>query len=459
MDGECMIGLVGLDYQRATSELRGRLSYAGGELERALRMLAAEPALDEVVILSTCNRTEFYVSSADWSEAAATVQRFVLAEARRPLTVGGSAESQSPGEAEESTDLLLDALTLRDASSAMRHLLRVASGLESTVVGEAQILGQVKDALAAAEVAETAGEDLRGLFGAAIRTGKRARAETDLGRADVSVASVAVSAAREELGTLVGRRALVIGAGRTSRLCAELLSSEGVASLLLANRTPGIAAQLAQDVAGEAIALDEAPSRICDVDLVVAATAAPYAVLSATAVAAAMRGRSTPLIICDLSVPPDVEPSAGDINGVMLHTIDTLRLRPEAAHEAELRGRALLEQVEEVVEDGLRDHLRQRTMRLAVPGIAALRRHVDRSEEAEVARALADLEHLSEHDRQIIERFGRRLVDKMFHHLVSRIRSLAEYDEVPPDVTMRVLSRLFADPDASAAARERDEQP
>lgn len=455
-----MIGLVGLDYQRASSALRGRLSYADDELARALGALAAEPTLDEVAILSTCNRTEFYVSAPDWSEAVASVQRFVLAEVSRPLAVGvpASAAGEAPSvAAEEGADVLLGALSLREGTPAMRHLLRVAAGLESMVVGEAQILGQVKEALAAAETAGTVGEDLRGLFNAAVRTGKRARTETDLGRADVSVASVAVAAARETLGALAGKRALVIGAGRTSRLCAQLLRAEGVSSLLLANRTPALAAQLAHDVDGEAIALDDIPTRIGHVDLVISATAAPHPVLSASSVAAAVVGRTAPLAICDLAVPPDVESAAGDIPGVVLQTIDTLRLRPEAAEDAALRGQALLEQVEAVIEDGLREHLRQRTMRLAVPGIAALRRHVDRSEEAEVARALADLQHLSERDRQMIERFGRRLVDKMFHHLVSRIRSLAEYDEVPPDVTMRVLTRLFADPDASAAHRERDE--
>jgi glutamyl-tRNA reductase len=150
-------------------------------------------------------------------------------------------------------------------------------------------------------------------------------------------------------------------------------------------------------------------------------------------------------VIVDLAVPEDVEPAAGLLPQVSLYTLDMLREvgtpQPRGADIAQARA---------IVEAGAREWARSRQVRMAVPGIAALRRHVDRSEQAERARALAQLSALSDADRQVVERFGQRLVDKMFHHLVSRIRSLAEYDEVPPDVTMRVLARLFADPDGDA---------
>jgi glutamyl-tRNA reductase len=160
-----------------------------------------------------------------------------------------------------------------------------------------------------------------------------------------------------------------------------------------------------------------------------------------------MQGRRSPLVVFDLAVPPDVEEAVGLLPHVSLYTLDTLRALEATTQAATPEREAELARAEHIVEDGVRELARQRTLRLAVPGIAALRRHVDRSEQAELARALSSLEHLSDDDKVIVARFGRRLVDKMFHHLVARIRSLAEYDEVPPDVTMRVLARLFADPD------------
>jgi glutamyl-tRNA reductase len=176
-------------------------------------------------------------------------------------------------------------------------------------------------------------------------------------------------------------------------------------------------------------------------------------------IATGRAGRQAPLVVVDLAVPGDVAAEVAALPGVTLLTLDTLRdmsdpdAHADPAVVASLRGRERdIEQSRQIIAEGLREYARGQTMRLAVPGITALRRHVDRSEEQELAQALAQLDHLSERDRAIIERFGSRLVDKMFHHLVRRIRSLAEYDEIPPDVTMRVLAQLFAEP----AARDHD---
>src|SRR5262249_11648029 len=158
------------------------------------------------------------------------------------------------------------------------------------------------------------------------------------------------------------------------------------------------------------------------------ATAAPHPVLHTDALKWSESGRHTPLVIVDLAVPPDVAPEVGLLPSVRLYTLDSLRELAGEALEGMARSAATLLQGEDIVAAGLRDFVRSRTLRLAVPGIAALRHHVDRSEQAELARALADLGHLSKRDRAVVARFGQRLVDKMFHHLVSRIRSLAEYD-------------------------------
>lgn len=466
-----MIGLIGLDHHQGDVELRGRVSFAGERLLGALRSLAEVSTIAEVAIISTCNRTEVYAAAEDWQPASTAIRAFLrdtfLSSGRTqrpsaPSSVGPNARGATGGASSGATlDVLTQpiAFTQQEAEQldrtlyeyegiqAARHLFRVAAGLQSMVVGEAQILGQVKDALTAAESVHVVGEELRSTFTTAIKVGKRARAETEIGRADVSVAALAVRVARESLGGLGGRSALLIGAGRTSQMCAQLLRAEGIDRLILANRTAQSAAELAADVGGEAITLAEVESAIPSVQLIISATAAPYMVLNASTVARGTTGRRTPLVIVDLAVPPDVDEAVGLLPTVSLYTLDSLRnLDGNSAIDVAPHHEHELAHISQIIEDGLHEFDRSRVLRLAVPGIAALRRHVDSSEQAELTRTLGQLQHLSEADRALIERFGERLVDKMFHHLVTRIRSLAEYDEVPPDVTMKVLGRLFADP-------------
>jgi glutamyl-tRNA reductase len=446
-----MIGLLGLDYRSADMEVRGRLTFAGDRLSSALTALAREPAIDEAAIVSTCHRTEIYVAGDDLSAARAVIKRFLAAAHALDPSAAVASVPLMDAPAPALPASVTQGLYELEGDDAVRHLFSVAAGLRSMVVGEAQILGQVKEALGAAEQASTAGEELRSLFATAIRVGKRARAETEIGRADASVASLAMRVADESLGGLAGKTVLLIGAGRTSQLCAQLAQAAGSARIVLANRSAATAAELAAEVGGVTIPLHEIGQVIADVHLIVSATAAPHTVLGASAVAAATPGRAAPLVVIDLAVPADVEQQVGQLPGVVLHTLDTLReVGPAAGEEPAWPRAADVACAEVIVEDGVRELARARALRLAVPGIAALRRHVDRSERAELARALGRLKHLSPEDQATVERFGQRLVDQMFHHLVSRIRSLAEDDGVSPEVTMRVLARLFADPDVGA---------
>jgi glutamyl-tRNA reductase len=455
-----MIGLLGIDHQHANADVRGRLSFASDSLLEALRGLRAAANIDEVAVLSTCNRTEVYFATADIASASVSARTFLEAayEAARLVQTpsrGMQSVARSEANAREvssaPTTAALPLYELHDRDAAL-HLFRVASGLESIAIGESQILGQVKEALAAAESVQCIDEELRGLFTHAIKAGKRVRAETEIGRADVSVAALAVRVARESLGQLAGKSALIIGAGRTSRLCAQLLRGEGIARLLLANRTAQSAADLANEVGGETLALHEISRVLPDVQLVISATAAPHVVLDAATVARGLGKRHTPLIVIDLAIPADIEEAVGLLTPVSLYTLDSLQAvtgqAPLGTGERHNGRGPELTQAEALLDECLAAHARDQMVRRMVPGIAGLRRHVDHSEEAERARTLAQLEHLSEAERQIVSRFGQRLVDKMFFHLVSRIRSLAEYDEVPPEITMRVLLRLFDDPDA-----------
>ncbi len=447
-----MIAMVGLDHHRASVEARGRLAFSDDGLTTALQTLGGDQRM-EVVILSTCNRTEVYLASQRPDEALRQIRAFLAATyARAGTAATGAGTALAVG---ESVDLA-QALYTSEGLAAAQHLFEVAAGLRSMVIGEPQILGQTRAALATAEQAQVVGEELRLLFTNSFKVGKRVRAETGITRADISVAGLGVRAAREALGGLRGKTALLIGAGRTSRLCGELLQAEGIGQTLIANRSLASAEALAEQVGGHAIAFAQVASALGEADLLISATAAPSIVLEYATLVSARAGRRSPLVIVDLAVPADIEARVGSAPGVTLLTLDTLRdMTDFDAHDdpavvASLRGHERdITQAHAIIAEGLRDYARAQTLRLAAPGIAALRQHVDRSEEQELAAALAQLSHLTERDRAIIERFGSRMVDKMFYHLVRRIRALAEYDEIPPDVTMRVLERLFAEPPAS----------
>ncbi|HZC08060.1 MAG TPA: glutamyl-tRNA reductase [Ktedonobacterales bacterium] len=457
-----MIAVVGLDHRRASVEARGRLAFADDRLAGALNTLGGDQWIDEVVILSTCNRTEVYLASQRPMEALHSARR-LLEQTYLSAEAVESAAPAPPGSrssvAIEAPAELAQALYTHEGIAVVNHLYEVAAGLRSMVIGEPQILGQTRASLAAAEAEQTVGDELRALFTGALKIGKRVRAETEINRADVSVAGLGVRVARETLGALRGKTALLIGAGRTNQLGGRLLRDEGIGQLFVANRSLASAEALAQQLEGHATPLDEIEPVIAQADLIISATAAPHPVLSTATIAAGRVGRTTPLVVVDLAVPGDLPADVATLPGVTLLTLDTLRdmADPEAHNDpaviASLHGRERdIEQSRQIIAEGLRDYARAQTMRLAVPGIAALRQHVDRSEEQELAHTLAQLDHLSDRDRAIIERFGSRLVDKMFHHLVRRIRSLAEYDEIPPDVTMQVLAQLFSEP----AGRDRD---
>ncbi len=451
-----MIGLVGLDHRLASAEVRGRLALSAERLGEALAALALLPAIDGVVALSTCNRTEIYIATPDWDASRSQVVRFLATlYAAQPVSVAASPDGAAPEAAPEASlpPEIERELYAYEGTEAARHLVQVAAGLRSMVVGEAQILGQVKDALLAAEQAGTLDEELRAAFTCAMKAGKRVRAETELGRADVSIARLAMRVASAALGGLAGRAVLLIGAGRTSQLCAEIARNGGALRLLFANRTASVAAEVAREIGGAPIALGEIPAHLPEVDLVVSATAAPHVMLTAQTVAGATTERSRPLVIFDLAVPPDVEPSVGLLPGITLYTLDTLRAE-QAEAEPSVTSELALATAEQIVDESVREFERAQTLRLAVPGIAALRRHVDRSAQVELEATLARLDHLSPADRAVVARLGQRLVDKMFHYLVVRVRALAEYDEVPPQVTMQVLARLLADPDAPHPSEE-----
>ncbi|HEX9035580.1 MAG TPA: glutamyl-tRNA reductase [Ktedonobacterales bacterium] len=439
-----MLVLVGLDHRRATVDARGRLNFSGDSLISALQELSAEPDISEVALLSTCNRTEVYLAAADAEHAEAAARRFLDETATKALVSLRAAPHTTTRDAAD----LQRALYSYQGVEAVRHLYYVTAGLRSMVIGEPQILGQVREAYTLAEANHTCGEEMRAAFTGALQVGKRVRTETGIARNDSSVASIAIHAARAQIGSLAGKTVTLVGAGRTSELAASLLRDEQLGSLIVANRHEQSARALADRYDASAVLFDELPGAIGRSDLVISATAAPYAIIQADMVEP--RQEMRPLLILDLSIPGDVAAGICAMPGVTVINLDDLHDMPGSALEepgiaAALADRhADIDAAERLIEDSLREYTTTQTVRLVAPGIAALRRHVDASQEQELARALAQLSQLSDQERTVIERFGARLVDKMFHHLVRRIRTLAEYDEIPPEITMQVLVRLFS---------------
>jgi glutamyl-tRNA reductase len=300
--------LVGMDHRTALVAEREALSLGETDALRVLSGLSAFPAVREAIVLSTCNRTELYAATEDLA-AARRALRLVVA------TVKGQ-------------DLLAPALSLieRTDEAVVTHLFRVASGLESMVVGEPQILSQVKDAHGRARRVGSTGPWLDRLFESALRTGKRARAETAIGVGVVSVASAACELARRHIDSLEGRSVLVIGVGETARIAATHLTHHSPA-VTIANRTVERAQSLAGQVgASAAIGLDNLEDALATADLVFSATSSPHAIVTETAVRRAMSERGDrKLVVIDVAVPRDVDAEVAAVPGVVLHTIDDIQ--------------------------------------------------------------------------------------------------------------------------------------
>jgi glutamyl-tRNA reductase len=296
--------LVGMDHHTAPVAEREALALSDADALGVLAGLRAAAAVREAVVLSTCNRTEFYAATDD------------VTAARREL--------RAVVDAIKGGDLLAPAASLYEQTGAevVGHLFRVASGLESMVVGETQILSQVKDAYGRARRAGATGPWLDRLFESALRTGKRARAETAIGTGVVSVASAACELARRQIDRLEGRSVLVIGVGETGRIAATHLTHHSPSGVTVANRTYDHARALADQIGASAIGLDALDEALAAADLVVSATNAPHAIVTERSVRLAMAGRADRrMVVIDLAVPRDVDAEVRSIPGVVLHTI------------------------------------------------------------------------------------------------------------------------------------------
>ncbi|MEO5923098.1 MAG: glutamyl-tRNA reductase [Bryobacteraceae bacterium] len=394
--------LTGLNHRTAPVEVRERIAFDEGALPEALDKLKRRPGVQEGVILSTCNRVEVSVTADDGAEVEAAVAGF-LADAR----------SVDPS-------LVTPYLYRYDGSDAIRHLFRVASSLDSMVVGEPQILGQLKSAYAVAKANGSVSGFLDLLMTRAFNVAKRVRTETEIGSSAVSVSYAAVELAREIFGTLKGKVALVIGAGKMAESAARHLRRAGVSEILVTNRTRARAEALAEDCGGRVIDYEKFEDMVPKVDIVLASSGAPHYILTKDQVKSAIsKRRNQPMFLIDIAVPRNIDPSVNQLDGAFLYDIDDL----DKVVDQNLKGRIqVAKDAEDIIgEEVDRMMLRLKTREVA-PTIVKLQEQLDGWRKGEIDRARAKLGPLTPQQEEAIEGMMRGFMNKIAHGPISELR-------------------------------------
>jgi glutamyl-tRNA reductase len=414
---------LGVSHHTAPVALRERLALTERAGGRFLQELVAHDEISEAVAISTCNRTEIYLVTSDPVRAEAEL----LGQLAR-------------GAAIRPTELAAIVYSPRNCDAA-RQLYRVTAGLDSMIIGEAEVQGQVKRAYETALAAGTTGPLTNRLFSAALQAGKRARSETGIGRERVSVSSVAVDLARDVVGDLTARSVVIIGAGETAELTARALADQGVRTVFVANRRADRARSLAQHFGGEVGSLDSLPARMEEADIVVASTASPHPIVEADELAVVMRARGgRPLVLIDIAVPRDIDHACGEIEGVRVYDMDDLQAvvtRNLGVREAE-RARA-----EAVVEEEIQRFARWLAQLDVMPTITALREHGTEIVDQVLAENAGRWESASPRDLARIEAVARSVMQRLLHEPTIRLKESGHGRQ-------QVLRELFGLEDAPA---------
>jgi glutamyl-tRNA reductase len=414
--------LVGASHRTAPVELRERLDFSSGGLDRAVAALAGRPDAREAVVISTCNRAELYVVCEDPARTREDLLVF-LSEFHRI-----------------SPELIRPHLYSYVDQEAARHLFRVSSGLDSLVVGEPQILGQVKDAYGVASEAQTAGTLLNKLFHWAFGVGKRVRAETALAEGAVSVSYAAVSLAKKIFGDLAGRRVLVIGSGEMGKLTAVHLKTQGIAALAITSRTLAHAQQLADEVGGVVSPWEALPQALRESDIVITVTGSATPILDKATIKAAMPARRMrPLILIDIAVPRDVAPDAAEIEQVFLYNIDDL----QAIVKENLQKRgAEIGRAEQIVEDEVLRFATWQRSRHAIPTVVALRQHFEAVRQSELRRLESKLSGLPPEARARVDEITHLIIEKLLLLPTEQLKNAGDTELMSQ--YSDALNRLFA---------------
>ena len=425
---------IGVSHKTAPVEIRERLALPEARAQKFIRDLRGSADIREAVAISTCNRTELYLVVADPVEAEGTALAMLASQAGiRP------------------TELACTIYSHRNCDAA-RHLFRVTAGLESMILGEAEIQGQVKRAYDTALAQETVGPLNSRLFQAALQTGKRVRSETAIGARQLSLPGVAVALAKERLGALTGRSVVIVGTGETSELTARALADSGARTTFVASRRRDRAISLALRYGGESLSFDELPAALLQTDIVVAATASPHLLIEAVELAEVMRGRPEgQLLLIDLAVPRDIDAECAAIPGVSLFDIDDLEAvgaRNRQVRKAEAR------KAEGIVEEEIQSFAGWLGSLEVLPTLAALRARADQIAEEILEENATRWESASEKDLERIRALARAIVNRMLHEPTLRMKAMRD-DRV--HARMALVRELFGLSDEEAAMPDQDQ--
>jgi glutamyl-tRNA reductase len=387
--------VIGLNHRTVPLDLLERMTVDESRLGKALHDVASRDNVSEAVVLSTCNRLEIYVVAERFHGAYEDIRNFLSETAFMPPEQFG------------------DHLYVHYDDDAVGHLFSVAAGLDSAVVGEAEILGQVRNAWERARTEGTAAAQLNLLFRHALEVGKRARTETSIARHVASVSTAAVAMAADRLDGLAGRTVLVLGAGEMGEGMVHALADNGVADVRIANRTWERAADLASKVGGNAIRLADLGATLAEVDLLLTGTGASSMMLEHGDLARVMSDRSgRPLVIVDVAVPRDVDPSAGDLPGVVLLDMDDLRAFVEIGLAERRRE---MDAVKAIIGDELERYVALSSAREVAPLVKELRDRAENVRARELERFGAKLQHLDAEQTEVVEALTRAIVAKLLH--------------------------------------------
>ncbi|MBI2412233.1 MAG: glutamyl-tRNA reductase [Deltaproteobacteria bacterium] len=430
--------IVGLNHKTSPIEIREKLSFPSQTIGEPLKKLTNHFGLNEGVILSTCNRVEVLAITNDMEKGVWQIKRFLSDYHAIPL------------------EKLDEHLYVHLGEDAVKHLFRVGAGLDSMVMGEPQILGQVKDSYGYAVQFNTAGVIVNKLYHKAFQVAKRIRSETKIGESAVSISFAAIELARKIFGDLSGKSCMLIGAGEMAELAAKHLLTNGIREILVANRTYEKAVEMVKGFGGTAIMFREFPHYLKNVDIVIASTGAPNFIIRPDQIHEVMRERKQkPMFFIDISVPRNIDPLVNNVDNCYVYDVDDL----QGVVVANLQERSKeAEAAERIVEEEIEKFYRWIKSLDVVPTIISLRQTCDQIRKAEMQKGLASLNHLSEKDRKVLDAMTSAIVNKILHHPVTHLKK--EANKVEGDLyidTIRKLFDLTIDEEAVKKAQNNDD--
>jgi glutamyl-tRNA reductase len=420
---------MGLSHHTAPVEVREHHAFPASRVVEALVALCDYSAVKEAAILQTCGRLEIYAELDDYEAGVAQVRTFLGNFGHRSVR--------------DQFNLDLDSyLYTLLGRQAIEHLFRVSTGLDSMLIGEAEILGQVKDAYIQGQQAKSLGKTLHRLFREALNAGKHARTQTSIGDESTSIATAAIEAAKARLGSLAGKSVVVIGAGKMGRTAVRRLRGEGAERLIVTNRTMSRAQELIAEVGfGEAIEMPGIVDALAAADIVVTSTGASHFVVTHAQMAQAMARRpERPIFLIDIAVPRDVDPDVRAIENVALVDVDGLRTVVDRTLEMR---REAIPHVEEIIDEFIARFGAWYQSRLAVPVIASLTQKAETVRTSEVARLFSRTPELTEREKMLITGMSMTIVSKLLHSVVVKLREKATSDHAEALSQARILGELF----------------